>query len=80
VSAWHATADDLAGIRAALDHYHDLPVDDAMATALDVAAAKGQVLLAASAGRTGATLDQTVAAGRALEERARTTYRPRVAA
>jgi hypothetical protein len=80
VAAWHAAADELPGIRATLDHYRDEPVDEAMAAALAVSAAKERALLAASAGRTGATTAETVDAGRLLEDRARASYRPRVAA
>lgn len=76
VAAWHATADELPGTRMVLDHYRAEPLDDRMATALATSGAKERVLLAAMAGRTGATTDATVAAGRALEERARSSYRP----
>jgi hypothetical protein len=45
-----------------------------MAATLAAAADKEHVLLAAMAGRHGAGPTETAAAGRALEERARTTY------
>ena len=76
VDAWHATAEELPGTRLVLDHYRAGPLDDAMAAALRTASAKEHVLLAAMAGRNGADVAATVAAGRALEERARATYRP----
>jgi hypothetical protein len=77
IDAWHATADDLPGIRAVLDHYRAEPTDEQMATTLATSAAKEHLMLGASAGRHGATPDDTAAAGRVLAERARTTYRPR---
>ncbi len=76
VDAWHATADELPGTRLVLDHYRAHPLDEAMAGALRTAAGKEHVLLAAMAGRNSSDAGATVAAGRALEERARTTYRP----
>jgi len=75
VDAWHATADELPGVRLVLDHYRAAPLDDRMAVALATATAKEHVLLAAMAGRTGATTEATAEAGRALEERARATRR-----
>jgi hypothetical protein len=81
IAAWHATADELPGIRMILDHYRAEPTSDRMATMLATSAAKERVLLAAMAGRAGATTEATAAAGRVLEDRARTTYRSaRVAA
>lgn len=71
VGAWHATADELPGVRLVLDHYRAAPLDDRMAVAMATAAAKEHVLMAAMAGRTGATTEATVDAGRALEEQAR---------
>ena len=41
VAAWHATADELPGIRMVLDHYRAEPLDDAMAAALATSAAQG---------------------------------------
>ena len=68
--AWHATADELPGTRLVLDHHCAEPLDDAMADAVE------QVLLAAMAGRSSGDVAATAAAGRALEARARATYRP----
>lgn len=76
LAAWRATADELPGTRLALDRYQAQPADEAMAWTLATAAAKEHVLLAAMAGRTGATTAATVAAGRALEERARAGHVP----
>ena len=80
VDAWHATADELPGVRTALDRYRTEPVDEAMAAALAVSAAKERVLLAAWAGRGTATTPETAEAGRALEVRVRASYRAHVAA
>jgi len=80
VAAWHATADDLPGIRMVLDHYQKAPLDDAMASTLATAVAKERILLAAMSGRAGATNAETAAAGRELEERARATLRTPVSA
>jgi hypothetical protein len=77
VAAWQATAAELPGIRLVLDHYRAAPLDDRMAVALATAAAKEHVLLAAMAGRVGATTQATADAGRALEERARASSRGR---
>lgn len=71
VAAWRATADELPGTRLVLDHYRDHPLDVRMAVALATAADKEHQMLAAMAGRSGATLEETAAAGAALEERAR---------
>lgn len=75
VTAWHATADELPGTRLVLDRYRTEPLDDAMSAALTTSAAKERVLLAAMAGRAGARTEDTVAAGLALEGKARATYR-----
>jgi hypothetical protein len=77
LEAWHATADELPGIRAAIEHYRDEPRDEQMALALATSAAKEHLMLGAMAGRHGATPAQTAAAGRLLAEQARSTYRPR---
>ena len=80
VDAWHATADELPGIRAVLDRYRAEPVDEQLATAVATSAAKEHLMLGAMAGRHGATPADTAAAGRVLADRARTTYTPGVAA
>ncbi|HEY3528968.1 MAG TPA: hypothetical protein VGK78_07440 [Nocardioides sp.] len=76
VAAWHATAEELPGVRMVLDRYRAEPLDERMGAALATSAAKEHVLLAAMAGRAGTTTAATAAAGRLLEERARVTYRP----
>ena len=80
VEAWHATADELPGVRLVLDRHRAEPADARTAAALAAAAAKERLLLAAMAGRAGATTRATLAAGRALEERARAAHREVVAA
>jgi len=75
LAAWCATADELAGTRLVLDHYRAEPLGDAMAAATTTAAAKERVLMAAMAGRAGARTEDTLAAGLALEERARAGHR-----
>jgi hypothetical protein len=80
VDAWHATADDLPGIRAVLDRYRAEPADEQIATALATSATKEHLMLGAMAGRHGATPADTAAAGRVLADRARTTYTPSVVA
>lgn len=74
VAAWHATADELPGTRAIVDHYRAEPMDEQMAFVLATSAAKEHVLMAAMAGQAGADTATTAAAGAALEERARETY------
>jgi hypothetical protein len=80
VEAWHATADELPGVRAAIEHYRDDPRDEHLAVALATSVAKEHLMLGAMAGRHGATPTETAAAGRFLAERARSTYTPRAAA
>ena len=76
IDAWHATADELPGTRLVLDHYRAEPLDDPMASALTISAAKERVLIAAMAGRGGARTEATVASGLELEQRARDAHRP----
>src|SRR5690349_24927155 len=76
IAAWHATADELPGIRAALDHYGDESVDEHMAAVVAISAAKEHLLLGAMAGRHGATPADTAAAGRLLAARAGSPYTP----
>jgi hypothetical protein len=79
IAAWHATAAELPGTRAILDHYRAEPLDEPMATAMATSAAKERVLIAGMAGRAGARTEDTAEAGRLIEEHARDTYRaPRV--
>jgi hypothetical protein len=76
VTAWHATADELSGVRAILDRYHAHPSDEAMARALAKAAAKEHALLAAMAGRAGVADPGAARIGAAIEREARASYRP----
>jgi hypothetical protein len=46
VAAWHATCEELPGIRLVLDHYRAEPLDAQMARAVATAAAKEDVLMA----------------------------------
>jgi hypothetical protein len=76
IAAWHATADELPGTRAIVDHYRAEPLDEPMAFVTATSAAKERVLLAAMAGRAGVDTTATAAAGRTIEERARETWTP----
>ena len=51
VAAWQATAEELPGVRAIVDHHRAEPLDEAMAAAMAKSAAKEHVLLAVMAGR-----------------------------
>jgi len=76
VAAWHATARELAGVRAILDHYREHPRDEAMAAVLSTSTAKERVLLASMAGLVSRHDDAAIRVGGALEQRARASYRP----
>jgi hypothetical protein len=76
VTAWQATAEELPGIRAIVDHHRAHPVDAAMAEALRIATAKEHALLAVTAGRAGLGDAAAPAVGARIEERARLTRRP----
>jgi len=76
VAAWHATADELPGLLAILDHYRAEPHDEAMADAMAKSSAKERILLAMMAGRVSAPDDAAVRAGAAIEGHARATHRP----
>jgi hypothetical protein len=71
LTAWRATAAELPGVRAILDHHRAAPLDDAMAGALATATRKEHVLLAVMAGRTGAQDPAAPQTGEVLENRAR---------
>ena len=84
IAAWQATAEELPGIRAIVDHYRAEPLDAAMAQAQTLAAAKERMLLAVMAGRVSTNVNgpDAVAArvGEEIEARARASYRrPEVA-
>ncbi|GAB6985818.1 hypothetical protein [Nocardioides pyridinolyticus] len=76
VAAWHATADELPGVLAILDHERAEPRDAATADAMATSAAKERILLAMMAGRVSAPDDTAVRVGAAIEAEARATYRP----
>lgn len=73
VDAWQATADELPGVLAILDHYRAEPLDEAMAGAMRTSAAKEHVLLAVMAGRCSSGDALAVRAGEQIAHRARTT-------
>jgi hypothetical protein len=79
IAAWHATADELPGTRAIVDHYRAEPMDATMAQALAKAAAKERTLLAVMAGRMSTNVNgpeaQAVRVGEMIEARARASYR-----
>ena len=76
VAAWHATADELPGVLAIVDHHRAAPRDEAMAEMMAKATAKERVLLAMMAGRVSAPDATAVRVGEAIEQEARATYRP----
>jgi len=76
VAAWHATAGELPGVLAIVDHYRAEPRDRAMAEAMTKSAAKERIMLAMMAGRVSAPDDTAVRIGAAIEAQARATYRP----
>jgi len=78
VTAWRATAEELPGIRAVVDHHREHPLDDAMAEALAVATRKERSWLAVMAGQAGLADPGAAHVGAAIEERARSgRLRPR---
>lgn len=76
VDAWQATADDLPGVLAILDHYRADPLDDAMATAMTTSVAKEHRLLAVMAGRSSAGDALAARVGEQIADRARATRAP----
>jgi hypothetical protein len=76
VAAWHATAEELPGVLAVVDHYRAEPADAAMADAMAKSSDKERILLAMMAGRVSAPDATAVRVGAAIESRARATYRP----
>ena len=76
VAAWHATADELPGVRAILDRERTDPSTPAIAEAMAKAAAKEHVLLAMMAGRVSTPDAAAARIGAEIEDRARATYRP----
>ncbi len=81
VAAWRATADELPGIRAVVDHHREHPLDAEMHRALAVATRKEREWLAVMSGQAG-VVDRgddgrAARAGAAIEEKARAGLRPR---
>jgi len=76
IGAWHATAEELPGVRMVLDHHHEHPLDAAMADTLATAAAKEQIMLAVMAGRAGTDNVGAASVGATLESRARASRPP----
>lgn len=71
VAAWRATAEEMPGIRAILDHYRTHPLDEAMARAMAKATTKERILLAVMAGRVSKMDESAAPIGAQIEERAR---------
>jgi len=80
VAAWHTAADELPGVRKILDRERTAPSTPAIADAMTKAAAKEHALLAMMAGRVSTPDAAAARIGAAIEDRARATYRPVVAA
>ena len=76
IAAWHATADELPGIRAVLDRHREQPLDDAMADAIRTATDKEHILLAVMAGQAGTADRGAAPVGARIEEKARASHRP----
>jgi hypothetical protein len=76
VTAWQATAEELPGIRAIVDHYRHEPRDGAMAEVMEKSAAKERILLAVMAGRVSAHDATAARVGEAIENSARASFRP----
>lgn len=76
VSAWRATADELPGIRAVVDHHREHPLDGAMARALETATRKERTWLAVMAGQSGLADPRAHLVGEQIERRARAGHRP----
>lgn len=76
VAAWHATADELPGVRAVLDRERTAPRSPATSAAMVKATAKEHALLAMMAGRVSTPDDAAAHVGADIEDRARATYRP----
>ena len=76
VTAWQDTADEMPGVFAIVDHYRAEPLDEAMADAMAKSAVKEHTMLAVMAGRASAQDAAAPRVGAAIEESARSTYRP----
>lgn len=76
VRAWRATAAELPGIRAIIDHHRADPLTDEMARTLRVAEAKERIMLAVMAGKAGINDPEADRVGARIEELARAGFRP----
>jgi hypothetical protein len=76
VTAWRATADELPGVLAIVDHYRAEPIDAAMADAMAKSAAKERTMLAVMAGRASAQDAAAPRVGAQIEGRARAAQAP----
>jgi hypothetical protein len=74
VAAWQATADELPGVLAIVDHYRAEPTDGAMAVAMAKSAVKEHILLAVMAGRSSAQDAAAARVGAEIEDTARATH------
>lgn len=74
VDAWCATAEEMPGVRAVLDHYRAEPSSVAMAEVMTKSAAKERILLAVMAGRVSAQDAVAARVGARIEEAARASY------
>ena len=71
IAAWRATAHELPGIRAIIDHHRDQPLDREMAEAMSAATTKEHELLAVMAGRAPLGDPRAAQVGAEVEARAR---------
>ena len=71
IAAWRATAHELPGIRAIIDHHRAQPLDGDMAAAMSAATTKEHELLAVMAGRASLGDPRAARAGAEVETRAR---------
>jgi hypothetical protein len=76
VTAWQATAGEMPGVLAVIDHHRAEPRTAAMADAMATSAAKERTLLAVMAGRAAAHDNAAPRVGLDIENRARATYVP----
>ncbi|WP_182524273.1 hypothetical protein [Nocardioides dongkuii] len=74
VDAWRATAEELPGTRAVIDHHREHPLDEQMATAVAKATAKEHTVLAVAAGLASAQDAAAARTGARIEAEARATY------
>lgn len=77
ITAWQATADELPGTLAILDHHRAQPRGEAMAEAMRKSGAKERTMLAMMAGRSSVPDDAAARVGARIERHARDTHRPR---